>query len=118
METTIIALLIIVGYVVTWSCWYWKTKDTVALMEEMETISAQVADISVRLGDVEHVLKEASRIRAQKDSPFEKDSGKIPSTKHYVPVARRRAEAEQASLGPQTHAEKVRANNARALETL
>ncbi len=39
-----------------------------------------------------------------------------PKTGRYVPIAQRRAQAERESIGPATHDEKVRANNARAME--
>lgn len=35
----------------------------------------------------------------------------------YIPVARRRAQAERLSLGPKNHDEKVRENNTRAIES-
>jgi hypothetical protein len=53
-----------------------------------------------------------------KSSVFDRD--KIPPSEpqRYVPIAKRRALAERQSMGPQTHRDEVRANNARAMETI
>ena len=48
------------------------------------------------------------------------DGDKIPDKSgrvSYVPVARRRAQAEAAILGPKTHGDKLRENNIRAIES-
>lgn len=49
--------------------------------------------------------------------PFDRDA-KIPTTgpRRYVSIAVARAQAEAASLGPQTHRDEVIANDARAME--
>lgn len=57
------------------------------------------------------------RENAPADTVFD-SRDKIPAKApaHYVPIGRRRAQAEIASMGPVTHDAKVRENNAKAME--
>lgn len=50
-----------------------------------------------------------------KDSVFDHDKIPVSESGRYVPIARRRLQAERASLGPATHDAKVRENNAKAI---
>jgi hypothetical protein len=72
-----------------------------------------------RIKDLEDELstfKEALKARS-KASVFESDTiPDRPGKMAYVPVSRRRAQAEYASLGAKTHDDKVRENNVRAIE--
>ena len=77
--------------------------------------TSEIADEVIKIADV---LTEASRIKAAKSPTFDGDKIQEKSASlRYVPIARRRAQAEAASLGPATHNDRVRANNTRALET-
>ena len=63
-------------------------------------------------------FKDALKARAQKaESVFDKRDT-VPSVKpqRYVPVAARRRMAEAESMGPVEHKDRVRDNNARAME--
>lgn len=62
-------------------------------------------------------FKEALERQAAKASVFDRDKLPANEATRYVPIARRRAMAERQSLGPVTHDDKVRANNARAMES-
>ena len=72
------------------------------------------ADEVVRITDV---LTQASQIKRQKSSVFDGDKIQEKPAQRYVPIARRRAQAESASMGPQNHADSVREANARAIES-
>ena len=78
--------------------------------------TAGTADEVVKIADV---LTKASQIRTAKhESVFDGDKiQEKPAGARYVPIARRRAAAEAASLGPATHDDRVREANARAMET-
>jgi hypothetical protein len=85
-------------------------------------VGSAVETVNCGLEEVRTVLVQARKINAQKaDGVFDKqESAKMqPSgSLRYVPIARRRAQAERQSQGPENHQEQVRANNARVLETL
>ena len=74
---------------------------------------------------IENLIFERDELLRQKQgTPTAKvsvfDNDKIPDSRSkpvYVPIARRRAQAEAASLGPKNHDDKVRENNARAIES-
>ena len=77
--------------------------------------TSEIADEVIKIADV---LTEASRIKAAKSPTFDGDKIQEKSASlRYVPIARRRAQAEAASQTPATHNAQVRANNTRALET-
>jgi hypothetical protein len=71
----------------------------------------------------EEILRKAAIERQRKpskESVFdagEQTPNQLLSRMAYIPVARRRAQAERLSLGPQNHDEKVRENNTRAIES-
>ena len=86
-------------------------------IHNLSVIHGKVEGLESSVEGIQDVLKEASRLKAAKDSPFEPHD-KMPATGKlaYVPIARRRALAERESLGPATHAAKVREANAKAME--
>jgi len=91
--------------------------DLSVIRATVATTAADVIETQQISAETRSVLKEASRIKAARESVFEpRDT--IPSgSRRYVPLALRRRMAEQASAGPATHKEQVRENNARAIET-
>lgn len=123
METAVLAVTLIgfAGYgIFFWRIWLkmreirWRIEDAYIAASETQSRGEDIHTITVETRDV---LKEASRLKAAKDSPFA-DRDKIPVMPQgrYVPLARRRAQAEAESQGPATHDERVRANNTRAME--
>ena len=83
-------------------------------------LRGMVENQAVRIHDLEGELYQfRSALKSKAQSAFDKPDDKIPaSPARYIPVARRRAQAERASAGPQNHTDQVRANNAKVLETL
>jgi hypothetical protein len=71
------------------------------------------------LAEQERVDTELKRLANPKETVFDKDEplNKMLGRMAYIPVARRRAQAERLSLGPKNHDEKVRENNTRAIES-
>ena len=86
---------------------------------DLATIAADTAGTADEVVKIADVLTKASQIRtAKRESVFDGDKiQEKPAGSRYVPIARRRAAAEAATMVPATHSEQVRANNTRALET-
>ena len=118
METAILAVVVIgfVGY----GAWVWYLFARVhdALVKAENRLMNRIEDGVIVAADIREVLREASRIKAVRtESPFEpRDKIQPLPSGRYVPIARRRAQAERESAGPETHDERVRENNARAME--
>src|SRR5277367_211943 len=73
----------------------------------------RICALEIELFDFKEALKARARQSVFDGEKSPEKSGRV----GYVPVARRRAQAEYASLGPKTHDEKVRENNTRAIES-
>lgn len=118
METTILAV-VTCGFGIV----IWQNLMAERLLREILTklvvISTAVQSAHLLTVETRDVLREASRIKAAKaESVFEKPPVEhLGATRRYVPLALRRRQAEIESLGPVSHADKVRENNARAMES-
>jgi len=117
---TLIVIMLLVGFsVVGYVMWLmWKEirayRKELQIYQTHEVVLNALSPIETSVNDIRTVLTEASRIKHQKT-----EGDTIPSMGRtaYVPIARRRAFAESASLGPVTHDAKVRENNTRAIES-
>jgi hypothetical protein len=118
METAILAIVVI-GFIALGWLIRSETKRIMIETRSNAHVAGQIAqDCWDHIESVADVLKEASRIKiARTDSVFDKGDT-IPVKARYVPLAFRRRQAEQQSAGPATHDQKVRENNARAMETI
>lgn len=128
METVILAVVLLVAiYAATLSTIAYRRVAKHLLnwgnlgestVHNLSVIFGKVESMESTLEDVRDVLTEASRLKAAKSEVFD-SRDKIPAKApaHYVPIARRRAQAEIASMGPVTHDAKVRENNAKAMES-
>jgi hypothetical protein len=125
METAIltVAILIVIEIPLTgWLLWQSSLKLTQSsnggILDAINECAQPILDDT---SAIRSVITAASRLKSSKEqpSPFEGDKipDKVKPTSRYVPVSTRRAQAERQSLGPATHDEKVRENNARAMET-
>jgi hypothetical protein len=124
METAILVVGVLILVSVISAQWIVRQSITDSegrIIRRMNTQDTDLAMLCAQTQEIESVLKQASRLKTLKEqpSPFEGDKipDKVKPTSRYVPVSTRRAQAERQSLGPATHDEKVRENNARAMET-
>lgn len=108
METAILAVVIVAS--VGGATWY------LGRAIELAVKSAKPATLSDVAEYIPSSVKSRPALAPIPDSVFDK-SDKIAPTGpwRYVPLGRRRAAAEAASLGPHSHAEHVRANNEKVL---
>lgn len=95
-------------------------REIVKIRFELENAIAEVdttvSENAVNLEEIAGVLKEASRLKSQRVFDSDTIPDRQPNRVPYVSVAKRRAQAEAASLGPQSHKDQVRVNNAKAME--
>ncbi len=125
METAICSVVVLGFSGMGVAGWFMYKRVCMTLQEAVEAratshVAASIAqDCRDLLGDIRGVLSEASVINRakQKSSVFDGDKIQEKPAQRYVPIARRRAQAEQSSMGPQNHAESVREANARAIES-
>lgn len=127
METAIIAVVATCFLASTLGYLYFLNKVSERLSVLESLIIAVREEGSLIIGvyqianEIRETLVEASKRNAlkAKESVFEKvDNAKIQPAARYIPVARRRAMAEAATLTSQNHADEVRKNNQKVLETL
>jgi|HubBroStandDraft_1064217.scaffolds.fasta_scaffold268357_1 hypothetical protein len=121
METAIIAIMALLALGL-W-CDNWRLRRVQHIDEAKQALLQSSLDSIRREWEDE---KEAAFTRGRasviarevvaKSPTFDKDD-KIPTNgpRRYVPLAIRRAQAERASMGPQTHDAQVRENNAKAM---
>lgn len=87
----------------------------------IETASQRNHELESRINELQFELSNfRTALKTKASEVFDKPTGDklMPSgTMRYVPVARRRAAAEQASQGAKTHADEVRVNNQKVFET-
>ena len=128
MATAISAIVLVL--VVSFGFWL-VLSELSAMRERMESlarlygtdlakIAADTSGTADEVVQIAEVLKAASVINRTRQTNSVFDNDKIqekPASLRYVPIARRRQQAEMASIGPQTHQDQVRENNARAIET-
>jgi hypothetical protein len=117
MATAILAILCCALVVIAGKGW-WVAWNLSLAAGSLERTAKGLDERCDRLvAERDELLRQKALWGRVKEDPFDRDA-KIPDSKpgRYVPVAKRRAEAEAASLGPQTHSERVVANNARAIE--
>ena len=122
METAILAVACI-GSIFLAAWWLRREvfKQIDSFIPVFRRISAEIDAGTSQSASILNLLAEASKRNALREKPstFDKADDKIPaSSARYIPVARRRAQAERASAGPQNHTDQVRANNAKVMETL
>ncbi len=125
METTVLAVILVLALYsaglatiayrrVAKHLFNWGNLGT-ATLHNLSVIHGKVEGLESSVEGIQDVLKEASRIRAARP---ESTGDKIPlGSDRYVPIARRRAQAEQASMGPQTHRDQVVANDTKAMQS-
>jgi len=122
MATAIFAIIMLGGFLgVGWLIRYESRQiaDRVGVvLHNLACVAADASETADGVIKISDVLTEASRIKAAKSPTFDGDKIQEKSASlRYVPIARRRAQAEAASQTPATHSAQVRANNTRALET-
>ncbi len=127
METAIFAVIILLG--IGAATWYLRSEIVRLFAANRDSFTDVLSgfdedfDVAHReIAAIRKVLTEAGQINAgkprQPSSVFDGDKiQEKPAPQRYVPIARRRAMAEQSSMGPQNHAESVREANARAIES-
>lgn len=119
MAILVIALLCLLAVLHT----QWTVRQEIRdaksrILGELKMHSDDISGTADEVVKISEVLTKASALKVQRESVFDagdKIPDRQPSRLAYVPVARRRAAAEMASTGPQTHIEKVRENNAKAM---
>lgn len=125
MATATLVVVIVLGVPGVVLLWI-LGRATVALVEReaqivtsLNALSEAIISLQTNTDSIRDVLTKASAIKAQKqDSVFDRDTITPTNQKpRYVSLAIRRAQAERASLGPVTHDDRVRENNARAIES-
>lgn len=82
-----------------------RSEDFLDLQDKFQEIQSKLDKLLIGLEN-----------KASAASVFDRDKIPLSESTRYVPIARRRAAAERQSLGPVTHDDKVRANNAQAME--
>ena len=95
----------------------WMGVDGLERVIATHTLKGQWLQGRVDVLEAELAALKAAPKPHKPDGVFDKGDKIAPTgPARYVPVARRRAAAEAASLGPQSHTEQLRANNAKAME--
>ena len=124
---TAVLIVLGAGFVGTgWMIYFYADRIMQAIKADhaklIEIISGFDDDFDVAhqgIAAIRDVLTKASQIKAAKqpEPVFDRDTLQpMKQPRRYVPIASRRAQAEAASLGPQTHRDEVIANDARAME--
>ena len=124
METAVLAILNLGLFLVAGVFFNLWQKTERARQNYLVTIDRQNELIQTLSSERDELLRQkfppTLRPINPSDSPFDQNA-KMPDRSArrpaYVSVAQRRAQAEAASLGPQTHTEQVRENNAKAMES-
>ena len=120
METAILAVAILGFSVAGYGAW--RLRDLPRTIRNTRTnldaLHSMVMACLDDTGTIRDVLTKASQIKAQRAEPvFDRDTIQPTGPRRYTPIALRRAQAEAQSMGPQNHDERVRHNNARAIES-
>lgn len=85
--------------------------------QESAAANFAVSEAHTTVREIRDVLKEASRLKSAKVEQSERATIPLRGAPRYVPLSQRRAQAERESQGPMRHDERVRENNARAIES-
>lgn len=119
METLILAVVSLLALGL-W-CDNWRIRkeaiEKAYHFDRVNSMTGYLSDENKRLTSEVHMLLRQKHATVPKSEVFD-SRDKIPAKApaHYVPIGRRRAQAEIASMGPVTHDAKVRENNAKAME--
>lgn len=89
--------------------WLGIDDDAESTRNIADCLLAEIATLSEKYDTMISALENRA-----KSKTFDRDTIPVSKPGPYVPVARRRAMAEAQSLGPATHNDEVRRNNAKA----
>lgn len=119
MAAAIFAVTLVLGFGgMAWLIRYESRRIEKALVETVSGFDQDFEVLHGRTTEIRDVLKEASRLKALRaESPDDRATIPARGSLRYVPIARQRAKAERQSLGPVTHQQQVRENNAKAIES-